>query len=148
MTLILVSDHPSNKIYILWIQAAVWYHGKRTFIIQIFLKCQTTHYTLSVLWADSSGHGRPSPCLRTMCNYKMVICCDWKGCYESIKERHNTLSSRKRNDFQGKGGNLSEKRHLNKSLLRNESESVCVYVHGTLVVSSHWKIRNACSANV
>ena len=86
------------------------------------------HTTLS----QCSGETRvtttdPSQALHNV-PLRNVICCDRKGCYESIKKRQNTLSSRKRNDFQGKGWNLSEKRHLNESLLRNESQSVCVYM--------------------
>ena len=42
------------------------------FIIQIFMKCQSTKYALTMPWGDSSDQDRHSLCLCTMYNYEML----------------------------------------------------------------------------
>lgn len=131
MTLILVfSDHLSNTIYILWIQAAVWYNGKRrTFTLQIFMKCQTTYHTLSVLWGDLSDHERPKPspaqCTITKCYLLWPERMLWehkeKAEYSVFEEKEWLSGERMKLKW--------EETSKWKSSQKWVTECVCVYVH-------------------
>ena len=156
MTLILVfSDHLSNKIYTMDSRSSVvpW-KKKDLHHSNIF---EVPNYILHSL----SALGRLEWPWQTQClplhNAQLwnVICCDWKGSYESIKKRQNTLIfKKKKNDFQGKGWNLSEKRHLKKSLLRNESERererervcvcMCMNISSTVPLVAQKHLRCGC----
>lgn len=129
MTLIQIfSDHLSNKIHTPQFQEAVWYHGERW----NFFTLHSNIYEVSndISWGDLNDQDISILCPHTLCKYERnIMCCDWKGGYETIQKGQNTLRGTGM-AFLGKGWNL-HKRHPNRSKCFQEWMNVCsrVYEH-------------------
>lgn len=83
-----------------------------------------------ISWGDLNDQDISILCPHIPCKYERnIMCCDWKGGYETIQKGQNTLRGMGM-AFLGKGWNL-HKRHPNRSKCFQEWMNVCsrVYEH-------------------